>query len=287
MRKEIGAAAAALVLLAAPVHGQEADWTEVTARRQADGVTSMKVSVEYIAGEIHVGPASRGLLYETRLKYDASQFRPRRSWSAADGAGHLDIGFDGVGSDGDLDLDMDEDNHGFLNLALSPDVPTRLEMRVGAAMSRIDLGGVPLTRLKYHTGASDTEIWFDSANPQRMDRLDLAVGAAELEVRGLGNARFDELSFEGGVGDIRLDFTGDWQADATATIRMGLGSLTLIVPPDLGVRIEKRGFLAALDAPGFEKVDGGWQSDNWESARNHLTVDLKAALGSIEVRHPR
>ena len=110
---------------------------------------------------------------------------------------------------------------------------------------------------------------------------------AELEARGLGNARFDKMSFKGGVGDVRLDFTGDWSGSASATVQMGLGSLTLVVPPELGVRIRKRGFLAALEAPGLERVDGAWQTDNWDSASSQLSIDLKAVLGSIEVKSSR
>lgn len=272
------------LLAAVPLQAQEPEWTELSAKRQAGGETSLEVDVEYVAGEIHVGPAAGGLLYDTHLRYDASQFRPRREWSSDGRAGRLDIGFDEIGRDGDLDLELDEENHGVLELGLSPDVPTSLEMTVGAALSRLELGGIPLTRFEYRTGASDTEVAFGSVNPGRMDRLELAVGAAELEVRGLGNARFDRLEFEGGVGDVRLDFSGAWDGDAAATIRMGLGSLTLVVPPDLGVRIDKRGFLASLDAPDFERVDGGWQTPNWESASSHLTIDLQAVLGSIEVR---
>ncbi len=117
-----------------------------------------------------------------------------------------------------------------------------------------------------------------------MERLELAVGVAEFRASGLGNARFQEFEFKGAVGDVVLDFTGDWSADASGTIEMGLGSLTLVFPEDLGVRITKKGFLAALDAPGFTKVDGGWQSPNWDSAPHQFEIRLVSALGSIEVR---
>jgi hypothetical protein len=280
-------AAVAALLVAAPVGAQERDWTEVRASRQTDGVQSVEVELEYIAGELHVTPADGGLLYDTHLRYDATQMRPRREWSVDDGVGRLEMSFDGLGDDGDLDLDMDEGEHGFLNFGLSRDVPTDLHMTVGAAMSRMELGGVPLTGFVYNTGASDTEIAFDSANPSRMERLELGVGAAAFEAVGLGNARFDELGFQGGVGDVTLDFTGDWAGDATAKLKMGLGSLTLVVPPELGVRIRKSGFLAGLDAPGFEKVEGAWQTPNWSSSSNHLEIHLTAVLGSIEVRQAR
>ncbi len=276
-------AAAALLAAGAPLAAQEADWTEVRARRQAGAIESVTVDLEYVAGELRVGPADGGLLYDTHLKYDAARMRPERNWSVNGNAARLDLGFEGLGDDGNMDIEFEGDDHGFLELGLSRDVHTDLRIKVGAALSEVDLSEIPLTGLVYQTGASDTEIRFGSPNPAQMKRLELAVGVAEFEATGLGNARFQELSFKGAVGDVTLDFTGDWAGDASGTIDMGLGSLTLVFPEDLGVRITKKGFLSALDAPGFTKVDGGWQSPGWDSASHHLEIRLMSALGSIEV----
>ena len=243
----------------------------------------MTVDVEYIAGELRVGPAEGGLLYDTHLKYDAVRMRPERDWSVDGSTARLKLGFNGLDDDGDVDIEFEGDEHGFLELGLSQVVPTDLRIAAGAALSEVDLSGIPLTGLVYKTGASETEIRFDTGNPVGMELLELAVGAAEFSATGLGNARFEELSFTGGVGDVTLDFTGDWTADASASIKMGLGSLTLVFPEDLGVRITKSGFLSALDAPDYTKVDGGWQSPGWDSASHHLEIRLVSALGSIEV----
>lgn len=271
----------AAVVAAGPLVAQEPDWTEVRARRQADGVSSLLVEVEFLAGDFRVGRAEGGLLYDTHLRYDASRLRPVREWSAEDGVGRLKLTFEGLGEDGDFDFEADE--HGFLTLGLSPDVPIDLQLTVGAAQSDLDLGGIPLARLAYRTGASTTEIDFPSANPVRMSTLDLAVGAAEFEANRLGNARFDRLSLKGGVGEMRLDFGGEWEGDAEVSVEMGLGSLTLVVPSSLGVRIRKSGFLAALDAAEFDRVEGTWRTPNWDTARYQLDIELRAAFGSIEV----
>lgn len=278
---------AVLLLGSTPLPAQEAEWTEVRARRQSHDVESVSVDIEYIAGELDIEAAEGGLLYDTHLRYDAARMKPVRKWSVDGDAARLKIGFEGLGDDGDLDVDLDGDEHGFLKLGLSRDVPVDLHLAVGAAVSAVDLTGIPVTELVFETGASDTEISFGSPNPVRMSRLDLTVGVAEFSAAGLGNARFDELEFTGGVGDVELDFTGQWSRDASATIEMGLGSLTLIVPDGLGVRISKTGFLAALDAPGFEKVDGTWVSPGSDSATHYLDIHLRAALGSIEVRQER
>lgn len=280
-------AAVALLAAATPLTAQEADWTEVRARRQTDGIESVTVDVEYIAGELRVTPTDEGFLYDTHLRYDAARMRPERNWSVTGNTARLELGFEGLGDDGDMDIEFEGDDHGFLELGLSRDVPTDLRIKVGAALSEVDLSEIPLTGLVYQTGASDTEIRFESPNPAQMKRLELAVGVAEFSATGLGNARFQEFQFKGAVGDVTLDFTGDWSGDASGTIDMGLGSLTLVFPEDLGVRITKKGFLAALDAPGFTKVDGGWQSPVWDSASHHLEIRLVSALGSIEVRQER
>ncbi|MCL7971525.1 MAG: hypothetical protein M8866_05430 [marine benthic group bacterium] len=287
MLRSLGLAVAAVAAVAAPLAAQEAEWTEVRARRQAGGVESLSVDLEYIAGELRIAPAGGDLLYDTRLRYDAARMRPERQWSVDDGAARLKFGFAGLGDDGDMELDFDDDEHGYLEMGLSETVPTDLNITVGAALSEVDVGGIPLTGLAYHTGASDTEIRFDSPNPVELGRIELAVGAAEFSASGLGNARFQELELKGGVGDVTLDFTGEWAGDADVSIHMGLGSLTLVFPPELGVQIDKKGFLAALDAPGFTKVDGAWQSESWDSAEHRLHVQLRAALGSIEVRQER
>ncbi len=279
-----GLAAVALLTAATPLAAQEADWTEVRARRQVGDIQSVTVDVEYVAGELRIAPAEGGLLYDTHLKYDAARMRPERNWSVDGDAARLEIGFEGLGDDGDMDIEFDGDDHGFLQLGLSQEVPTDLRIKVGAALSEVELGGIPLTGLVYQTGASNTEIRFGSPNPAQMERLELAVGAAEFSATELGNAGFGELEFTGGVGDVTLDFTGDWSNDASAAILMGLGSLLLVFPEDLGVRISKSGFLASLDAPGYAKVDGAWQSPGWDSASHHLDIRLVAALGSIEVR---
>ena len=278
-------AAAAFLAAGAPLAAQEADWTEVRARRQAGAIESVTVDVEYVAGELRVGPADGGLLYDTHLRYDAARMRPERDWSVDGNAARLDLSFEGLGDDGNMDIEFEDDDHGFLELGLSQAVPTDLRIKAGAALSEVELGGIPLTRLVYQTGASATDLRFGSPNAVPMEHLELAVGAAEFAAIGLGNARFAELEFIGGVGDVTLDFSGDWLNEASAEIKMGLGSLTLVFPEDLGVRITKKGFLATLDAPGYTEVDGGWQSPGWDSASHHLEIHLVSALGSIEVRH--
>ena len=277
-------ATAALVLaLAAPAVAQEPEWLNLRALRQAHDVASLSAEIEYLAGELSIGSLKPGLLYDLQMRYDGNRFEPVRKWELADGRGRLYLSLAGDG--GDVSVDFDDfkmtggiREAGSLSIGLSTEIPTDLKLEVGAAEVHMDLGGIPLTSLEYETGASSTEISFDSPNPVRMAKLEMSAGAAEFEARGLGNARF-----EGAVGDVTLDFTGEWTHDARAEIELGLGSLEITLPGNVGARLYKDTFLVDVDARGFEMVDGILQSDNWDAADYHLEIEIDAAFGAVEI----
>ena len=278
-------AAGLLLGAAAPLSGQSAEWYELSSRRQVDGVRSLEADVEYAVGRLEIAPADPGLLYRMDLRYDARRFEPARQWTTRDGTGRLALQLHSEDANLDFDEfeDVDSDDLGWLRMGLSTEIPTRLSLGVMAAEADIELGGVALERLVFRTGASESNISFDVPNPVRMDRLELAAGAADFEATGLGNARFDQFDFVGAVGDVRLDFRGEWDGSAEGEIRMGLGALRLTFPRDLGVRIEKRGILASFNSSGFEQVDDGYQTPNWDAAENRLTLSVRAGFGDIDV----
>lgn len=264
-------------------------------------VTALDVDVRYAAGRLAVGPAAEGELYTYRITYNEDAFRPLKEWSLQDGTGTLHVGIRKGDRDQDekkswwrrlLTLDFDfgwnlddlDDDDASLRLGLSPEVPSRLDIEVGAAESRLELGGLSLSRLEISTGATDTEVTFDRPNRTSMERLQLEAGAASFRASGLGNARFRELSFRGGVGEVRLDFTGEWTADAEASVEMAMGSLRLVFPRNLGVRIHREGFMASVDAPGFINTEGGGlESQNWADAEHRLELSVRSAIGSVEI----
>ena len=278
-------AAGLLVGAAAPLSAQSAEWYELSSRRQVDGVRSLEADVEYAVGRLEIAPADAGLLYEMDLRYDARRFEPARQWTMRDGTGRLALQLHSEDANLDFDEfeDVDSEDLGWLRMGLSTQIPTRLSLGVMAAEADIELGGVALERLVFRTGASESNISFDVPNPVRMDRLELAAGAADFEATGLGNARFDHFEFVGAVGDVRLDFRGRWDGSSEGEIRMGLGALRLTFPRDLGVRIEKRGILASFNSAGFDQVDDGYQTPNWDSADHRLTLSVRAGFGDIDV----
>jgi hypothetical protein len=272
VRIAVAATLTALTLLAPlPLVGQ--DWNTKSYSRQVDGERSLRVDVEYGAGRLMIAPASAGTLYRANLRYDAEAFTPEVTYTS----GRVRFGIEGNNVRGH---NMKE---GQLDLRLTPDVPIDLDLAFGAADATIELGGLRLQNVEVHTGASRTELRVSAPNAVECRLLEIEVGAARFEARGLGNLNARRVTLEGGVGEVILDFTGEWKQDLNASIKMGLGSLTLRLPAGLGVKVVKGGLLASFDSQRLTKRGDVYYSQDWETATHKLSLDIDAALGSIRV----
>jgi hypothetical protein len=269
-----------LVAGSALLSGLEAQsWRTVTNSRQAGSEGEVDVRIKYAAGQFEVRPAERGLLYRMELTYDEDHFDPLSSFRN----GTLELGIDGRSRN----FDLDDDNESRMDLELGRGVPMDLRMEFGAVQADVDLGGLSLTRLQLTTGASESRIDVSEPNPEAMRRAEFEVGAASFTATNLGNLNAEILDVDAGVGDLELEFSGDWRRSARVNVDMGLGSLTLIFPRDVGVRLEKDTFLTSLDADEMTKRGDYYYSANWESAHIQIDVTVDAAFGGIDVEWVR
>lgn len=252
-------------------------WRRVDISRQIAGEEKLDVEVKYGAGEFTLAPADDGILYAVKLRYDEDRFEPVVEYRR----GRLDVGVETVR--GSIGLGK-KFKGGNMDLRLSPDVPTDLVLQLGAVKADVELGGLSLTDLELHTGASETVVGVSQPNPERIRRAELQVGAADFTAKELGNLRARRIDVDAGVGSVTLDFTGAWAEDARVSINMGLGSLVLIFPEGLGVRLQKDSFLTSLDSEGLIKRGEAYYSLEWDEAEHKVNVDLDAAFGSVEVR---
>lgn len=251
-------------------------WRTVNSSRRVSGEDDLSVRVKYGAGQFTVNPAAHGFLYEMTLTYDEDHFEPLSEYTS----GRLTLGIEGTRKN----IDIDGDNKSRLDLTLTRDVPMDLVLEFGAVKADFDLTGVALRNLSITTGASESEMVISEPNPVAMEELEIEVGAASFEARGLGNLNAKQIHLKAGVGNVELDFTGAWKRDGEISVNMGLGSLTLTLPREVGVRLIKDTFLTGLDAEGLEKRDGDYYSENWASAEIQLVIEVEAAFGNIEVK---
>lgn len=272
----------AMLLLAGSLPGEaEAQsWRTVTMSRQWAGEETLDVRVSYGMGQLRIRPAEDGLLYHMQLRYDEETFEPQAEYQG----GRLELGVEGLGRNIRLGRDRDR---GELDLHLARDVAMDLRLEFGAVRADIDLGGLTLTGLDLETGASETRIRISEPNPVPMARAELEVGAADFEARHLGNLNARRIDVSCGVGDVTLDFSGEWAQEATVDLEIGLGAATLRFPEGLGVRLEKSGFLLSVNAEGMVKRGDAYYSLDWDEADRRVRVFVDGALGSVGVEWVR
>jgi hypothetical protein len=267
---------AVLVLALSPAVAASQDWRNVTSLRQRSSETRLDVELRYGAGRLRLEPGPAGELYRVGIRYDADLFDPLTEYRA----GRLKVGVEGGGRG----IRVRGQQAGDMNLTLSPDVPLDLALAFGAVEADIELGGLRVDRMKIETGASDSRLRFSTPNPGECQGLELSMGAAAFRAEGLGNANCARIKTDGGVGDLHLDFSGHWRRDLAADVTMALGSVTLVIPEDVGVMVRRSTFLTSFDGRGFVQNGRDRVSENWDRATRKLTVELQGAFGTVNVR---
>ncbi len=249
--------------------------------RSVQGDRKATATIEFGAGRVTLRRGPGATLYHMQLRYDTERFRPLSEYTEASHSVRLgisSIGRTGVRVHGREHLAQDA------TVLLSPAVIFALDASLGAAEGDLDLGGLALSSLEINNGASRTVVRWREPNRTECGLAKFSSGAAELIVEQLGNSRCREFQFDGGVGSILLDWTGEWSSDAKARLHMALGGLTLRLPKNLGVRLEVERFLSQLDLPGFTKDENGaYVSAGYTGASHHLSIALSAALGDVKV----
>jgi hypothetical protein len=273
---ERGAALTILLLALVPAGVDGQDWKSVNSFRQLGTENELNVEVKYGVGKLVVEPGAPGELYRVAIRYDSEIFDPITEYRR----GNLTVGVEGVGRS----VRVRNKEAGNMKLALSPDLPLELALSFGAVEAEMELGGLRLSRVKVETGASDSQMRFSRPNRAACERIDLSMGAAAFRAIGLANANCRVIKADGGVGDLNLDFSGEWRRDLSADLTMALGSVSLAVPSDVGVVVRRSTFLTGFTGAGFERRGRDHYSDNWDTAARKLTVELQGALGSVTVR---
>jgi len=274
---------AVLCALVATEAASAQTWRTVEVSRQRHDTAEHRVRVRYGIGRLILTPTDEPVLFTMRLTYDEERMRPVHDYDA--GSKAVTLGIEGERLRWSRYLR--EREKGEMRLALSNVVPLDLDLDLGAAEVRVDAGGLAIRRLRIETGAADAVLDFSAPNKAEMRRLDLKLGAASFVVTNLGNANTGNITVEGGVGSVDLDFGGAIRRDVTVDADVALGKLTLHLPHDAGVRVELERVLASFEHPGLYRRGDAWYSDNWDSARVRMRVRARTVFGGVEIARTR
>lgn len=269
---------AALIVVTTPLAAQTMRSTTVT--RQRHDLGDLNARIEFAAGTLTLRAARNTALYSMNLQYDADRYSPVSRFDPASNS--LVLGVQNVGNSG-LRVSSKRHLQQSATVELSPEVNLSLDVSFGAVEAGIDLGGLRLTDARIRAAASQTSVRFSQPNRAICSSLELNAGAAKFEAVALGNSGCQEIRFDGGVGEVTLDLTGQWVADARLVANVAVGGLTLRLPRQLGVELVVDRFLASFNPVGFSRKGSSYFSEGYDRRERHLRVEIKTTVGDINV----
>ncbi|MBN1810608.1 MAG: hypothetical protein JXA14_02100 [Anaerolineae bacterium] len=239
--------------------------------------TSATVDVLFGAGELEMSAGDTDDLFLGTFLYNVDEWEPQVSYE--DGKLIVQQGYDeeSWGWPGDEGVRNEWD------LRFSPEVVLDIDIRAGAGQGELNLTGLQIEELDVDLGAGDFTLSFDEPNTAEMSRLTLDAGATRLEINGVGNASPEEMVVQGSAGEIVLDLTGDWTRSADIEVTAGLGQLNLLLPDDVGVKVDVTGGLANIETYGLRRSGGAYVNDAYGEAETELTIAVTTGVGQVDL----
>jgi hypothetical protein len=161
-----------------------------------------------------------------------------------------------------------------------PDVSYKLKGTKGTAVIQQNTKGIENINF-----GKIKNIWELSLTNKIPLNLTINSGASDtnIDLKGL---KISGLEVNAGVGDITIDLGGNWEESFDATLALGVGETTVILPKEIGVRIDSSKGIGSAEFIGLiSKGDGIYVNEAYEDAEViiHLTTDLGVGKAIFKV----
>lgn len=165
-------------------------------------------------------------------------------------------------------------------LRLNKKLPLDLDLTVGSAS--IDLTNLKVTQFALSTnGNSTVTINFPNTTPCKNFNIMSQFGG--FNGIKLGNANFETLYFQGGIGAYTLDLNGDFNGTKRVEIILGTGQMELILPDDAGVKLKTSG-VHLRNIKRLAKDKNGWYVKDMQNSKRELIIHIDGSLGVVTVK---
>ena len=125
------------------------------------------------------------------------------------------------------------------------------------------------------------------AAPQGMTVVHGSASASQngsqLTVTASQNAFLNWQSFNIGAGEMQLDLTGARKNNLDVEVQGGVGSATIALPKDVGVKVHASGGIGAVSTDGLTKQDDDYINSAYGKTPATITVDIQGGVGAISL----
>ncbi|MFH1964948.1 MAG: LiaF domain-containing protein [Acidobacteriota bacterium] len=254
----------------------EVDPAHLSQEEALGNTEKLQVQITLGLGSLEVTRGKADSLYDLSIDYNGKNDEPEIDFSRSENSASLRVLLEGKhGSKW-----WNDENR--IDISLSPEVDLDASFITGVGENIVDLTGMKVEKLEVKNGVGNTEIYMDEINEASCSSVNVTNGIGRLEMTGLGNYAFSDFSFNGGIGESSLDFSGKWESIGDISIKVGLGSLEVMLPDDVGVRVKSsKSFLSNLQMPGFNQVGNEYRSSNINEADKEIVIRLNTGIGDV------
>jgi len=245
--------------------------------------SGLDINVDYSLGRFILKPGSPDTAFVVDLRYEETLFDPSVEYDIRGDIGYLSVNSSNEKQERNFDWDIDTKSS--WDVQFNPELPAQMEIDIGLGKGLLDLGGATISRLEVSNGLAESELDFSEPNKTAAQYMSFETGMGKFRAKNLSNARFQEMSFECGLGSATLDFHGNGLNRSEVSVSVGLGSVTIIVPEGLGVRVDTdRSFMSGVSFDSdFVQRDDVYYTSNWNEADKKMRINLEVGLGSANV----
>ena len=112
--------------------------------------------------------------------------------------------------------------------------------------------------------------------------LSLNASSADLNMQGL---TLTGLGIESNAGTVRLTLPASYNGDVKSTIKATAGGVQLTVPAGAAVRVVIETKAGSRDVSSrFTQKDGGYETPEFATAKNRITIKITADAGRVTVQ---
>lgn len=253
------------------------------------GEKELDVSIAFGLGNLNLQScADPNFILRSEMIYSLDQYRPVVTYKVLGNRGRLRLETKKEAKESwkKRDKDFHTQDENVWSLEFTTQVPSTYDIALGLGEGRLNFSKIPVQDLRLNCGLSDVKMQFDVSNPENLKMLNIGTGLGSVEVRGLGNANVERFDIECGLGSTEIYFDGKLKQDARGKIRVGLGSVRIMMPDNIAVEVRaESSFLSSLDLRGFDRVgEKNYRSGNWEKAKRRIYMDIEVGLGSVEFK---
>lgn len=124
--------------------------------------------------------------------------------------------------------------------------------------------------------------WVIRLNQDLPTDLDVKFGAGEADLK-LGDMMLDRLRVESGVGELKLDLSGEWKRSMQAFIKAGIGDTLLRVPHNAGVRVRSSVGLGSIKPHDLTWDGEAYTNGLYGQTEVNLDITVEGGMGKINL----